>query len=98
MIRFNNSLGGRPGASKALIIVTDDRSSGKEPLKDAAKPVQENGVRIFVVNIGSKPDKEETEDIVPDEKNILTPKTTDEVPSIAPELVKKITDDTNDRK
>lgn len=81
-----------------MVIVTDDKSSGKEPVKEAVKPLQDKGVRIYIVNIGSKPDEGETKDIVPDEKNVLTPKTTDEVPPLAPKLAKKITDDTNDRK
>lgn len=68
------------------------------PVKEAVKPLQGKGVRIYIVNIGSKPDEEETKDIVPDEKNVLTPKSTDEVPALAPELFKKINDDTNDRK
>ena len=81
-----------------LIIVTDDKSSGEEPVKEAVKPLQGKGVRIYIVNIGSKPDEEEAKDIVPDNRNILTPKTTDEVPKLPPELAKKITDDTNDSK
>ena len=90
--------GGRLGASKVLVIVTDDKSSGEEPVKEAVKPLQGKGVRIYIVNIGPRPDEQETKDIVSDERNILTPKTTDELPNIAPELAKKITDDTNDRK
>ena len=81
-----------------LIIVTDDKSSGEEPVKEAVKPLQDKGVRIYIVNIGSKPDEDEAKDIVPDDRNLLTPKTTDEIPKLAPELAKKITDDTNDRK
>lgn len=95
---LQNLSGGRVSASKVLIIVTDDKSSGKEPMKEAMKPLQDKGVRIYIVNIGTRPDEEETKHIVPDERNILTPKTTDEVPKLAPELAKKITDDTNDRK
>ncbi len=81
-----------------MVIVTDDRSSGKEPVKEAVKLLQDKGVKIYIVNIGSKPDEGETKDIVPDEQNVITPKSTDEVPPLAPELAKKITDDTNDRK
>ena len=90
--------GGRVGASKVLVIVTDDKSSGEEPVKEAVKPLQDKGVRIYIVNIGPRPEEQETKDIVSDEKNILTPKTTDELPNIAPELAKKMTDDTNDSK
>ena len=81
-----------------MVIVTDDRSSGTEPLKDAVKPILVKGVRIYIVNIGSKPDKEETEDIIPGETNQLTPKITDDVPPLAPELAKRITEDTNESK
>lgn len=62
------------------------------------KPLEDTGVRIYVVNIGAKPDKEETKDIVPDVENVFTPKTTDEVPALAPDIVNKLKEDTNDRK
>ena len=94
---FDVKSGGRPGASKVLIIVTDGTSSGKEPPKRAVKPVKEKGVRVYVVNIGEDTDKDELKDIAPTEKNIYPAKTPQEIPSIAPKLVDDIDKDVKKR-
>ena len=94
---FDAKSGGRPGASKVLIIVTDGKSTGKEPPKRAIKPVKEKGVRVYVVNIGEDTDKDELKDIVPTEKNIYPAKNPYEIPSIAPKLVEEIDKDINKR-
>ena len=90
---FDVKSGGRPGASKVLIIVTDGTSSGKEPPKRAVKPVKEKGVRVYVVIIGEDTDKDELKDIVPTEKNIYPVKNPDQVPDVAPKLVDDIAKD-----
>ena len=95
---FDVKSGGRPGASKVLIIVTDGKSTGKEPPKRAVKPVKEKGVRVYVVNIGEDTDKDELKDIVPTEKNIYPVKYPDNVPSVAPKLVEDINKDIKKRK
>ena len=95
---FDAKSGGRPGASKVLIIITDGKSSGEEPPKRAVKPVKEKGVRVYVVNIGEDTDKDELEDIVPTEKNIYPVKNPDEVPRVAPKLVEDIDKDIKKRK
>jgi collagen type VI alpha len=94
---FDVKSGGRPGALKVLIIVTDGKSTGKEPPKRAVKPLKEKGVRVYVVNIGEDTDKDELKDIVPTEKNIYPAKTTTNVPSIAPKLVDDIDKDIKKR-
>lgn len=95
---FDVKSGGRPGASKVLIIVTDGKSSGKEPPKRAVKPVKEKGVRVYVVNIGEETDKDELKDMVPTEKNIYPVKTPKEIPSITPKLIDDIDKDIKKRK
>ena len=94
---FDVTSGGRPGATKVLIIVTDGKSTGKEPPKQAVKPVKENGVRIYVVNIGEDTDKDELEDIVPTDENIYPVKNPDEVPDVATKLVEDIKKDIKKR-
>ena len=94
---FDVKSGGRPGASKVLIIITDGKSTGEEPPKRAVKPVKEKGVRVYVVNIGEDTDKDELKDIVPTEKNIYPVKNTDEVPTVAPKLVEDIDKDIKKR-
>ena len=95
---FDVKSGGRPGASKVLIIITDGKSTGEEPPKRAVKPVKEKGVRVYVMNIGEDTDKDELKDIVPTEKNIYPVKNPDEVPSVAPKLVEDIDKDIKKRK
>ena len=95
---FDVKSGGRPGASKVLIIITDGKSTGEEPPKRAVKPLKEKGVRVYVVNIGEDTDKDELRDIVPTEKNIYPVKNPDEVPSVAPKLVEDIDRDIKKRK
>lgn len=95
---FSSENGGRPGASKALVILTDDKSTGKEPLKEAVIPLNDKGVRIYVVNIGPNTDEKEITDVVPSNKTVFNTITTTDVPPLAPELVKRITSDTNKRK
>ena len=89
--------GGRPGSSKVLIIVTDGKSTGKESTKQAVKPLEEKGVRVYVVNIGEDTDKDELKDIVPTEKNIYLVKTPNEVPSVIPKLVDDVKNDIKKR-
>ena len=96
---FNPKSGGRPGASKVLIVVTGGKSSGKEPPKRAIKPVKEKGVRVYVVNIGEVTDKEELKDMVPTKKNIYPVKPPlKEKPSVAYKLAGDIEDDIKKRK
>lgn len=98
---FDPKSGGRPGASKVLIIVTNGKSTGKEPPKRAVKPLKEIGVRVYVVNIGEFTDKDELKDMVPTEKNIYrveTPIKKDKKPIVAPKLVEDIKDDVKKRK
>ena len=90
--------GGRPGASKVLIIVTDGKSTGRVPPKRAVKPVKEKGVRVYVVNIGEDTDKDELKDIVPTEDNIYSVKTPKKTPTLAPRLLEDIEKDVKKRK
>jgi Mg-chelatase subunit ChlD len=95
---FDVKSGGRPGASKVLIVVTDGKSTGKEPLKRAVKPLKEKGVRVYVVNIGEDTDKDELKDIVPTDENIYPVKNPDEVPDVATKLVDDIKKDIKKRR
>ena len=95
---FDVKSGGRPGALKVLVIITDGKSTGEEPPKRAVKPVKEKGVRVYVVNIGEDTDKDELKDIVPTEKNIYPAKTTAQLPNIAPKLAEGIDKDIKKRK
>ena len=95
---FSPKSGGRPGASKVLIIVTGGASTGKEPPKRAIKPIKEKGVRVYVVNIGEDTDKDELKDMVPTEKNIYSVKTPiKKKPVVANKVAADIEDDIKKR-
>ena len=95
---FDVTSGGRPGSTKVLIIVTDGKSTGKEPPKRAVQPVKEKGIRVYVVNIGEDTDKDELEDIVPTDKNIYPVKNPNELPDVGSKLVGDIDGDIKKRK
>ena len=95
---FDVTSGGRPGATKVLIIITDGKSTGKEPPKRAVKPVKEKGVRVYVVNIGEDTDKDELEDIVPTDENIYPVQNPDELPGVSSKLVEDVDKDIKKRK
>lgn len=53
---FQLKNGGRPGVPKVLVIINAKRSSGDEPLTEAVKPLNEEGVQLFVITIGEEND------------------------------------------
>ena len=95
---FDVKSGGRPGASKVLIIVTDGKSTGKEPPKRAVKPLKEMGVRVYVVNIGDETNKDELNDMVPTKESIFFVKDAGKAPSVLPKLVEDVRKDVKKRK
>lgn len=86
---FSVPAGGRADAAKVLVVITDSKSTGKKPLKEAVKPVQDKGIRVYVVDIGDKTDPEELRDIAPSDKEIKKAKS----PEDAPKLFDKLADD-----
>ena len=65
------SSGARPNAKKVLVVITD-LASGKTPsqVSEAAKPLQDKGVKIVAVAIGKEADPKELEIFTPMEKII----------------------------
>ena len=86
---FGFSNGGRPTASKVLVIVTDGSSTSKEPLEEAIKPLKKAGVDTFVVSIGGKPSPDEVEKITGTD-NIIKTEDKDNIPEAATTIVIKI--------
>ena len=86
---FTVPAGGRADASKVLVVITDSKSTGKEPLKKAVKPLQDKGIRVFVVDIGDKTDPGELRDITPSDEEVNKVKN----PEGAPKVADKLSDD-----
>ena len=61
---FKPGRGSRHGVPKVVMVLTGSKSTGSEPLKDAAKPLLDRGARVYVIYSGKKAD--------PDLRNITT--------------------------
>ena len=93
---FSVESGGRPGASRALVVLTAGKSTGRQPLPEAITPLENRGVRIYVVSVGDKVDKKEIDSIVP--QNHIFPTTPDNPQEVTLKVVKRINKDVQDRK
>ena len=85
--------GSRPGVPKVLVVVTDGKSSGREPLSEAVKGLRKKGVLIYSVGIGDRIKMEELREISRTDRDIYTPKDFNTIGLIAPELVERIAGD-----
>lgn len=93
---FSVESGGRPGASRALVVLTAGKSTGQQPLPEAITPLEKQGVRVYVVSVGDKVDKKEIHSIVsPDQ---VFPATPDDPQEVARMIVTTINKDVLDRK
>ena len=94
---FGVENGGRPAASKVLVIVTDSSSTGEKPPREAIKPLKRAGVITYVVNIGGQPSPEEAEEIT-EPGNVITPDDKKNIPDEATTIVKKINKKVDDKR
>ena len=59
----------RPGAKKVLVVIVDKKSaSGASEVKDAAKPLEDNNIKVVPVAIGSQASLSELEKITTNKK------------------------------
>ena len=87
---FSPEHGSRPGLPKALILVTDDMSTGSESLRDAAEPLRKKGVSIYVVTIGDKYDDEEIKDLAPSPGQVDSVDDLKDVENLGPKITNTI--------
>lgn len=90
---FTYDKGSRPGVPKVVVLVTDGRSTGSEPLSDAVKGLRQMGAIIYSVGIGDEISEQELRDISRTRKDIFLSKKFDSLGLLAPELVEKIIKD-----
>ena len=93
---FSVESGGRPGASRALVVLTAGRSTGQQPLPEAITPLGKQGVRVYVVSVGDKVDKKEIHSIASPEQ--VFPTTPDDPQAVVRKIIKTINKDVQDRK
>ena len=79
---FGVKHGGRPEASKVLVILTDDKPTARSPLAEITETLRETGVRVYVVAIGEKVNPDDYTGLVSDKSTIYPTNTTDEVPGL----------------
>ena len=93
---FSVESGGRPGASRALVVLTAGKSTGQQPLPEAITPLEKQGVRVYVVSVGDKVDKKEIDSIVsPDQ---VMPTSPDNPQDVSLKIVKIVNKDVRDGK
>ena len=78
---FSFRNGGRPAASKALVIVTDDKP--RKDLTKVADPLKKSGVRVYVVTVGKKVSPDDFIGIVPGTSLVYPANSTKEVPGLS---------------
>ena len=89
-VMFAVPAGGRADAAKVLIVITDSTSTGKEPLKEAVKPVKDKGIRVYVVAVGDKTNPDELRDITPSDKDVTKVKSPEDAPQVSDKVVNGI--------
>lgn len=93
---FTVESGGRPGASRVLIVLSSGKSTGQQPLPEAITPLENQGVRIYVVSVGDKVDEKEIDSIV--SPGQVFPTTPEDPQDIVLKIVKRINKNVKERK
>ena len=55
---FTVKYGGRPGYPKILVLITGSKSDGEKTLKEAVRPLKEEGIHLIVITVGNNTDPE----------------------------------------
>ena len=87
----------RVGASRALVVITAGKSTGSQSLREAIKPLQKKGIRVYVVGVGGGVDKDEIDSIVPTKDNVF-PTTPDNPGKVVDGIVQVINKDVKESK
>ncbi len=95
---FSITSGGRPGAAKVLVIITDDASSGSQPISEAVDPLKKAGIQVHVVAIGNRVSRKELEDITSEDKRIHVVPTPENLPEKADDVADVIEEAIQNRK
>lgn len=95
---FSVTSGGRPGAAKVLIVVTDGASTGSQPISEAVKPLKNAGIQLHVVAIGNRIPRKELDDMATGDDNIHVVPTTDDLPGKTDDVTDAVDEGVRKRK
>jgi Mg-chelatase subunit ChlD len=90
---FSINNGGRPGAAKAVVILTDGDSSSLSDLEAASKSLRDSGTRVYVVRIGDTKDQDEVTKIVSVPEDVFPVVDPSVLPNVGPRVTQKIKTD-----
>ncbi|KAL9959837.1 hypothetical protein ACROYT_G033195 [Oculina patagonica] len=72
-VRVFNEIVGRPGAKKVLVVITDKNSGAPtDTLKNAVRPLEDNGVLVISVGIGDAVERSELNIISPNPMDVIS--------------------------
>jgi hypothetical protein len=77
---FSITSGGRPGAAKVLLVITDGASTGNQQISEVIEPLKKAGIQIHVVAIGNRIPRKELENMTSGEDSIHVVPTAEELP------------------
>lgn len=82
---------GRPKANKVLVVVTDAKSSStSDNIKQAAKPLEEDGVTVVAVTVGDEANNKQLEKMIPDKQTPLSIDKEGEPNEIGEKIMEKV--------
>jgi secreted protein with Ig-like and vWFA domain len=90
---FTYENGSRTGVPKVLVLVTDGKSTGTQPLSESVKELRKKGVIIYSVGVGDNINVQELKDISRTERDIFVSKDFSSIGLIASPLVERIAGD-----
>ena len=85
--------GARAGAPRAVLLVTGGKSTGRIPVENAAIPLKEDGVKIYVIGIGNSVDPDEFTNIVGNASDIHQVDNSKDTSSVVTKIVNSIKED-----
>ena len=82
---------GRPKANKVLVVVTDAKSpSTTDDIKQAAKPLVEDGVTVVAVAVGDEANSKQLEKMIPDKQTALNVDKDEDPDEIGEQIMNKV--------
>ncbi|XP_067680567.1 collagen alpha-4(VI) chain-like [Haliotis asinina] len=86
---FTSARGGRPGAKRYVIVITDGESLSPTPTLDEATKLKNDGVTVISIGVGSSVRQSELDGIATDKTHVFTVKDFNVLQTIHTEVQKK---------
>ncbi len=90
---YTSERGSRVGVPKVVIVLTGSKSTGSEPLRDAAKPLVDRGARVIVIHSGKYENPELKNITTEGEDGVVTVSEEDQLSELGGNIAKKIVSD-----